>query len=355
MGQKTNNLTKRQKAIFDFIRVRDKSFNQEIATGIENDFGKVDRSTIQRDIKNLVGLGLIEKEGAGGQDIWYKEKIAHLGFRSFDVEKYFSDSIDERELILETFNDDVFDYLKFVFTSDELHKLITLNNEYRKNKSKQDPELVKREYERITIEFAWKSARIEGNTYSLIDTEILIKQNKQAKGHDKEEAYEILNHKEAIDYAINKNSDFKNITLSKIENIHSILVKKLNISTGIREGGVGIIGTKYSPLKFSQQIKEKMEQLVVLINQTKDPFSKAFIAIVMLSYIQPFKDGNKRTARLIGNAILLAHDTIPLSYRSVDEADYKKGMILFYEQNSFRHFKEIFIEQFIFAVENYFV
>ncbi len=75
----------------------------------------------------------------------------------------------------------------------------------------------------------------------------------------------------------------------------------------------------------------------------------------MLSYIQPFKDGNKRTARLIGNAILLAHDAALLSYRSVDEADYKKGMILFYEQNSFRHFKEIFTEQFIFAVKNYFV
>lgn len=349
------NLTKRQKAVFDFIRIRDKSFNQEIAAGIEDDFGKVDRSTIQRDLKDLVEFGLIERGGVGGQDVWYKEKIVHLGFRSFDVEKYFSVPIDERKLISETFNDDVFDYLKPVFTPDELQKLVALNNEYRENKSKQDPELVRREYERIAIEFSWKSARIEGNTYSLIDTEILIKNNEQAKGHNREEAYEILNHKEAIDYAINKKSDFKDITLPKIENIHSILVKRLNISTGIREGGVGIIGTRYSPLKFSQQIREKMEQLVALINQTKDPFSKAFIAIIMLSYIQPFKDGNKRTARLIGNAILLAHDAAPLSYRSANEADYKRGMILFYEQNSFRHFKEMFIEQFIFAAENYFV
>ena len=74
----------------------------------------------------------------------------------------------------------------------------------------------------------------------------------------------------------------------------------------------------------------------------------------MISYIQPFEDGNKRTARILGNAILLANNTCPLSYRSVNEADYKKAMVLFYEQNSARFFKELFTEQFKFAVENYF-
>jgi Fic family protein len=74
----------------------------------------------------------------------------------------------------------------------------------------------------------------------------------------------------------------------------------------------------------------------------------------MIAYIQPFKDGNKRTSRLLGNAILMAHDICPLSYRSVDEAEYKKAVILFYEQNNISYFKKLFIEQFEFAVQNYF-
>ena len=90
-------------------------------------------------------------------------------------------------------------------------------------------------------------------------------------------------------------------------------------------------------------------------NKIKDPFAKAFAAVILLSYIQPFEDGNKRTARLLGNAVLLAHGACPLSYRSINEADYKKATLLFYEQMSARFFKELFIKQFQFAVENYFL
>ena len=76
--------------------------------------------------------------------------------------------------------------------------------------------------------------------------------------------------------------------------------------------------------------------------------------MLLIAYIQPFVDGNKRTARLLGNALLMANNACPLSFRSVDEAEYKKDLIVFYEQNSLRAFKELFIEQFKFAVENYF-
>ncbi|MDP3013033.1 MAG: Fic family protein, partial [Candidatus Subteraquimicrobiales bacterium] len=81
---------------------------------------------------------------------------------------------------------------------------------------------------------------------------------------------------------------------------------------------------------------------------------KALLAILLLSYIQPFVDGNKRTSRLLAIALLIAHDWHPISFRSMDSAEYKKAMILFYEQNSLLYFKELFIKQFIFAAENYF-
>jgi Fic family protein len=81
---------------------------------------------------------------------------------------------------------------------------------------------------------------------------------------------------------------------------------------------------------------------------------KALAAVLMISYIQPFEDGNKRTARILGNALLLAYGYCPLSYRSVDEVEYKKAMILFYEQNNAFYFKQLFIEQFRQAIEKYF-
>jgi Fic family protein len=91
-----------------------------------------------------------------------------------------------------------------------------------------------------------------------------------------------------------------------------------------------------------------------LVNDKKNVFEKAFLLLMLLSYIQPFEDGNKRTARIISNAMLMQHKHCPLSFRTVDSIDYKKAMLVFYEQNNISCFKEIFIEQFRFAVNTYF-
>ena len=90
------------------------------------------------------------------------------------------------------------------------------------------------------------------------------------------------------------------------------------------------------------------------MNETEDIFEKAVILMLLIAYIQPFVDGNKRTSRLSGNAILQSFDSCPLSYRSMDEIEYKKAVLLFYEQNNIAYFKELFLKQFEFAVENYF-
>ena len=80
----------------------------------------------------------------------------------------------------------------------------------------------------------------------------------------------------------------------------------------------------------------------------------ALLALVLLSYIQAFSDGNKRTARITSNAILIANKYCPISFRTVDSVDYKKAMLIFYEQNNISAFKKIFIDQFAFAVQTYF-
>jgi Fic family protein len=91
-----------------------------------------------------------------------------------------------------------------------------------------------------------------------------------------------------------------------------------------------------------------------LINNKDNVFEKALLALVLISYIQPFMDGNKRTARIVSNAILMNYQHCPISFRSVDSIDYKKAMLLFYEQNNISAFKQIYINQFEFAVNTYF-
>ncbi len=94
--------------------------------------------------------------------------------------------------------------------------------------------------------------------------------------------------------------------------------------------------------------------MCALINETDNVFEKALLALVLISYIQPFVDGNKRTARIVSNAILLQHEHCPISFRTVDSVEYKKAMLLFYEQNNITPFKKVFIDQFEFAVNTYF-
>lgn len=97
-----------------------------------------------------------------------------------------------------------------------------------------------------------------------------------------------------------------------------------------------------------------MKTFAIPVNRRDDIFEKALLLLILISYIQPFNDGNKRTARIVSNAELMAHDYCPISFRTVDSIDYKKAMLVFYEQNNLSAFKKIFIEQFEFAVSTYF-
>lgn len=124
------------------------------------------------------------------------------------------------------------------------------------------------------------------------------------------------------------------LTIAKIENIHSILIKELAVDRNIRHRRIGITRTNYRPLDNGVQIREALEATCKLINSKKSIFEKALLLLLLISYIQPFNDGNKRTARIVSNAILIANRHCPLPFRTVDSIDYKKAMLLFYEQNN---------------------
>ena len=208
--------------------------------------------------------------------------------------------------------------------------------------------------ERLGIDLSWKSSQIEGNTYSLLETEKLLKEKQTASGKTKEEAVMLLNHKDALEFILADPGYLQEISIRRIEELHTLLVKELDVDKGIRKRRVGVTGTNYRPLDNEHQIREALEDACRLINEKKNVFEKALLALVLLSYIQAFADGNKRTARITGNAILIANHYCPISFRTVDSVDYKKAMLIFYEQNNISAFKKIFIEQFAFAVQTYF-
>jgi len=127
----------------------------------------------------------------------------------------------------------------------------------------------------------------------------------------------------------------------------------LGVTHGLRKSAVGITGTSYLPLSNSAQIEEETRKLLQVLTEKEEPFSASLLSILGISYLQPFEDGNKRTARLFSNGILITSNLAPLSYRSVDEREYREAILMFYEQNSLEALKKIFIDQYIFSSENY--
>lgn len=352
MKLKNEKLNERQNTILSFIESGKAAPIGQILKHIQQNLGDVTRITVSRDLEKLLKLNLIERRGAG-RAVFYQSSPQYLILRKIDVGKYFAVDLDQRK-IREKFNFDIFSQLKNIFTDAEKKKLSELNEIYRSKVKNITADALRKEIERLNIDFSWKSSKIEGNTYSLLETEQLIKNKQEASGHTKEEAIMILDHKKALDYIASNKKDFQSISVSKIENIHSLIVDGLNVTKNLRKSLVGITGTNYKPLGNEFQIREALEKTCQKVNETKDIFEKAVILMLLIAYIQPFVDGNKRVSRLSGNAILQSFDSCPLSYRSMDEIEYKKAVLLFYEQNNISYFKELFLRQFEFAVENYF-
>jgi len=347
------NLTLRQKFILNIINRTALGIDRH---GIQNQVISnydISKPTLIRDLNHLALQKLVRIEGRGKSTKYFPVSTNPV-LRAFDLDLYFSADPDQRIGAKKQFDFSIFNHLKNLLSQEEAEKIKRIKKSFAKQTQNLSPDIFKRELERFIIELSWKSSKIEGNTYTLLETEALIKESEEAKGKTKDEAIMILNHKEAFEQILKHARDFKKISLPLINELHQVLTKNLNVSTGIRKQAVGITGTTYQPLDNSHQIREAMERLITAINSNSVPVEKALIANAVVSYIQPFADGNKRTGRMLTNAILLAHDYYPLSYRSIDENEFKQSLIIFYEQGSLNHLKSLFINQLIFAYKTYF-
>jgi len=312
-------------------------------------------ATLKRVIAAGIKAGDIVAEGKARATRYRLSPQAQL-LMPLNLDTYFSLEVDERQ-VHSSYNFELINGLLAetrLFSDKELAHLDALQDEFRQHVNELTDNEYRKEMERLGIDLSWKSSQIEGNTYTLLETERLLRESKTAEGKTKEEAVMLLNHKDALSFILDSPDYLQELTVSHIEDIHQLLTKDLSIDKGLRRHRVGITGTNYHPLDNEFQIREAMRDACKLINSKYNIFEKALLTLLLLSYIQPFLDGNKRTARITSNAILIANDYCPLSFRSIDSIDYKKAMLIFYEQNNLYAFKQIFIEQFEFAVKEYF-
>lgn len=343
--------SKQQKIIEIFLR-KGKIQSSELYKELANTGENISLVTVKRALSELAEKCFLEMSGSG-RSTSYELSVNGRVLADIDAKQYVAVEPDKR-FGANQYNFNLLpNFPTDIFTEEELKRLEAATAKYKKRTADISSTIQKKELERLVIELSWKSSKIEGNTYTLLDTEKLILENKEAPGHSKNETWMILNHKDAFNYIRSHADQFQIITRKNLEELHSIIIKDLNVNMGLRSKPVGIIGSIYRPLDNIYQITEAVDELSKAVSGSKTPYAKALLTLLGISYIQPFEDGNKRTARLMTNAILISHFLAPLSYRSVDEEEYKSAVLVFYELNSITPMKKIFINQYEFAAENY--
>lgn len=199
---------------------------------------------------------------------------------------------------------------------------------------------------RLLIDLSWNSSRLEGNTYSLLDTKRLIDFGEEAEGKGRLEAQMILNHKDAIEFLVST-ADEIGFNRYTILNLHAMLANSLLADEGaagrLRRIGVGIERSAFHPLENPAVIEECFDQLLGIAAAIADPFEQAFFVMVQLPYLQPFDDVNKRVSRLAANIPLIKFNLSPLSFADVPRQTYTQAILGVYEMNSVDLLKDVFI------------
>jgi DNA-binding Lrp family transcriptional regulator len=199
---------------------------------------------------------------------------------------------------------------------------------------------------RLLIDLSWNSSRLEGSTYSLLDTQRLIELGEVAEGKTAAEAQMILNHKAAIEFLVQSAGEV-GFNQHTILNLHALLADNLIGDQGalgrLRRERVGIAQSVYHPLEIPQLIEECFDQLLATAEAIRDPFEQAFFIMVQLPYLQPFLDVNKRVSRLAANIPLIKSNLAPLSFVAVPDAAYVHGILGVYELNRVELIRDVFL------------
>ena len=363
---KTNqtNLNKKSKAVVEALAILG-------GTGTLDDIRKVitseqDKRTLQRRLKELVEEEVVKVSGKGRatkysleikpesainqadtrSEVIEAKSIIPLSHAAKAIEKVVSQPIQQRKPtgynreFLDSYKPNVSSYL----TRADKERLKTVNVTGFENAI--GGTYAKEILQRLLIDLAWNSSRLEGNTYSLLDTQLLLDDGVPAKNKSAFEAQMILNHKDAIEFIVQSSDDI-GFNIYTVLNLHALLSNNLlpdpAASGRLRRHGVGIGGSVYTPVAVPQLIEELFEVILRKASEIEDPFEQSFFVMVQLPYLQPFDDVNKRVSRLAANIPLNKNNLAPLSFIEVPQHTYINGFIGVYELNEVELLKEVYV------------
>jgi len=335
----------------------------------------INKKTLQRRIKSLVEEGNIYTDGTKNNTKYYFKKDTNI-LKTFSMEKGEDSSGQDVRTESEgknkhsIFSSDAMSLLSYLETPSYARKRSSyqfeLVDNYIPNQTQYVPEAIrerlhkagkrfnkqlaegtyaKKISQRLLIDLSYNSSRLEGNTYSKLDTQKLIEQGLTAEGKVHEETVMIMNHKEAIEFLI-ENAEEIVINSFTVRNIHALLSQDLlsnpNACGKVRLVEVGISRSAYLPLNNPHQLEAYLSLILRKAEKIEEPFEKSFFLLLHLSYLQAFEDVNKRTARLTCNIPFIQHNLCPMCFIDVPQEDYLKSLLYFYETNQIEPALELF-------------
>src|SRR3989338_2424846 len=233
-----NPLSQRQQKIIAILLEKGAMQSSDMYSQMARPGESISLVTIKRTLSQMAKKGIAVSTGSGRSTSYVISPVGRI-FANIDAKQYCFIEPDKR-YGLTRYNFDLFSALPLdILTENESKILNGATAEYKKRIKDLPPAIQKKELERLIIELSWKSSKIEGNTYTLLDTEKLLLENKEAAGHEKKETQMILNHKDAFNFVRENSGQFKTITQKNLEALHAILVKGLNIGLGLRKKPVG--------------------------------------------------------------------------------------------------------------------
>lgn len=327
----------------------------------------VPHRTLQYRLRTLVGAGRLVMEGAGRGARYRMQKVVKLSGQATggrltatarltvipplseagaEIQEYVRRPVGARERV--SYNRSFLDSYQpnetFYLSEQEREHLWEIG---KSNGAKQPGgTYARRILNRLLIDLSWNSSRLEGNTYSLLETSRLLELNEEAEGKERREAQMILNHKDAIEFLVDTVED-AGFNRHTFLNLHALLANNLlanPASVGrLRQISVEIGGSVFLPSGIPQLLEECFDQILYTASAIHNPFERAFFAMVQIPYLQPFDDVNKRVSRLAANIPLIQENLSPLSFEDVSRQLYTEAMLGVYELNRTELLKDVFL------------
>lgn len=320
----------------------------------------IDTRQFQRRLNALIDVGQINRTGKSRGTKYHQLSVEKIENSVFNSKFVFSVSKEGEEIIRQVSSSEEkrtsVSYNKNFLESYKPNVDFYLSSEQRENLRKigrigdnsiqEAGTYAKQILQKLLIDLSWNSSRLEGNTYSLLETEELIEFGKEADNKSAMESQMILNHKEAIEFIV-QSADEIGYNRYTILNLHALLANNLLPDPAapgrLRKIPVGIKKSVYTPTAIPQVIEEMFELILQKAREIIDPFEQAFFIMVHLPYLQPFEDVNKRTSRIAMNIAFNYHNLSPLSFIDVSHELYIQGLLGVYELNRIELLRDIFI------------